>query len=381
MKYNILKSTLCIALIFNTFSCASEEVASQEEQQEEENVPQSKQEAAEHSLSGKADLPFDLCKRNGWYDDDECDWFCADHDPVCHAEPLGQAPSGEAARYPVVLMHGFNAGREGMWAFYRVEEALIDDGHTVYMAEVPAFASTQDRAEALAVQIDELLLHTGAPKVNLVAHSMGGLDARYLISGLGYGDRVASLSTISTPHRGSAVADVGMRLIPGAAEDIINGLATLWSATYNDFDSDADVKAALNSLSSREVESFNALYPNARGVYYQSWAGVSSVWGFNNSRDNEACEGMFLHHVGQSDVMNKQLVPMAAVLAPGASLTPNDGMVTVESAKWGEFKGCIPADHLDEVGQPLRERADKHTGFDHVRFYRNLVFELAQEGF
>ena len=346
------------------------------------NAPMTKQEAAEHRQSGKADLPFDLCKKNGWYDDDECDWFCSDHDPVCHAEPLGPEPRGDATRYPIVLLHGFNAGREGSWSFHRVEEALEADGHEVYAAEVHAFASTKTRATALASQIDALLEGShGAGKVNLVAHSMGGLDARYLVGALGYGDRVASVTTISSPHHGSAVADVALRLLPEPADDLISDLATIWSTTFNTMEEDADVRAALTSLSTEEMRRFNAEVEDDPRVYYQSWAGVSSVLGLNNAKDESACEGLLLRHPGQSDVMNKLLLPMAAILAPGLSLTPNDGMSTVESAKWGVFQGCIPADHYDEIGQIAHDAPDPHTGFDHVRFYRNLAMDLAKRGY
>ena len=44
----------------------------------------------------------------------------------------------------------------------------------------------------------------------------------------------------------------------------------------------------------------------------------------------------------------------AAILSEDVlSPEPNDGLVTVTSATWGTFLGCIPADHLDEVGQLL----------------------------
>jgi triacylglycerol lipase len=80
------------------------------------------------------------------------------------------------------------------------------------------------------------------------------------------------------------------------------------------------------------------------------------------------------------DHMSKLLWPSAALVA-GNSLTLNDGMVTVDHAKWGEFRGCIPADHLDQVGQIKHDDADDSTGFDHIRFYRNLAFDLAILGF
>ena len=51
-----------------------------------------------------------------------------------------------------------------------------------------------------------------ARKVNIIAHSMGGLDARYAIAKLGLADRVASLVTIGTPHLGTPLANLGARL-------------------------------------------------------------------------------------------------------------------------------------------------------------------------
>jgi len=74
-------------------------------------------------------------------------------------------------------------------------------------------------------------------------------------------------------------------------------------------------------------------------------------------------------------------VPGAAFVAHGWELRPNDGMATVESAKWGNFRGCIPADHLDEVGQVGHHGKLRWTGFDHLRFYRNVAFDLAAQGF
>jgi hypothetical protein len=79
--------------------------------------------------------------------------------------------------------------------------------------------------------------------------------------------------------------------------------------------------------------------------------------------------------------MSLLVAPFTATVAHGTALDPNDGLVTVESAKWGTFLGCIPADHADEVGQVSHKKGDLVTGFDHKRFYRNLVFDLSRKGF
>src|SRR6185295_1663942 len=75
--------------------------------------------------------------------------------------------------------------------------------------------TSEVRAQAIAKQIDTILARTGKAKVNLVGHSQGGLDARILASpnGLKYGDRIASVTTVATPHRGTKVADAALGLL------------------------------------------------------------------------------------------------------------------------------------------------------------------------
>ncbi len=342
----------------------------------------SKSDAAQATQEGKADFSFDLCERKGWYGDGECDWFCPKRDTDCDLAPLGPDPQGLATRFPIVLAHGFDASPTNRWGFNGVAQALEADGHIVEVASVPPYNSPEVRAMFLADHVDAVLERTGAEKVNIIAHSMGGLDTRVLVSGMGYGDRVASVTTISSPHRGTAVADVALGLVPGAADTAIDALAKAWGRSFSDVAEDTDVRAALSALAEKNAPAFDADYPADGRVFYQSWAGVSSVFGIHNPKDSGACEGKMLVHDGASaDKMDPTLVPMAALTAHGTRLLPNDGMATVESAKYGKFQGCIPADHLDEVGQPGDTGADKHTGFDHLRFYRNISFDLAQLGF
>ena len=56
-------------------------------------------------------------------------------------------------------------------------------------------------------------------------------------------------------------------------------------------------------------------------------------------------------------------------------------MVSVDSAKWGNFRGCIPADHYDVIGQMARISADPVTGFDAPRFYEWVISDLAERGY
>ncbi|MGK0359211.1 MAG: triacylglycerol lipase [Bradymonadia bacterium] len=345
----------------------------------DEGGPANKSEAAAAVDAGKADWSLDWCERSGWYGDGECDWFCPRRDVDCDADVLGPDPQGDPLRYPVVLAHGFDASPANRWGYYRVAEALEADGHRVIIAQVPPYHAVTERAAHLARFVDTAL--EDAARVNIIAHSMGGLDSRHVISQLGYGDRVASLTTISTPHRGSAVADVALALMPGILDEAVNALAGAWGRTYSDVSDDADLRAAMFDISLSAAADRNAATPDVDGVYYQSWAGVSAVLGLHNGKDAAACDGLGLADAGNPDKMHASLVAVAAFTAGGIARRPNDGMVTVLSAKWGVFQGCIPADHLDEVGQPQHDTADENTGFDHVRFYRNVAFNLAAQGF
>jgi triacylglycerol lipase len=266
-------------------------------------------------------------------------------------------------------------------SFFKVPEALRADGHTVFTPSLPPFDSVAVRSASLATQIDAALADSGAEKVNLIAHSMGGLDARAVVSTLGYGDRVASVTTIATPHRGSAVADVILGLLPGDADEALNAIGDVFASTFSDFSSNSHVREALTALAESEANGFNAATPDDPRVFYQSWTGVASVLGIPNPADVDACEGTLKTFQGRAYKMEALLVKSAAFVAHGTELLPNDGLVRVESGKWGTFRGCLPASHLSELGQVSLTRPDPRTGFDHLRFYRNIAFELSAKGF
>ena len=371
---------LLLTLTLVTNGCGDDSAEeNQAEPVQEDDLPQEKTDAADLTNQGKGDFSLDICKAREWYDDGECDWFCPRRDADCNAEPLGPEPSGRAAKYPIILAHGFMGSPTNLWAFLDVKEALEADGNIVYEGEVPPFHSPAVRAERLAPTIDLALSETGADKVNIIAHSMGGIDSRYLISTLGYGDRVASLTTISSPHRGTNIADTALGLTPEFADPAIDALLKMVGRTFSEEADMVNLRASLEGIAVANMETFNQNNPNDDRVFYQSWAGMSSILGFRNKGIDEACEGQMLLHQGTYDRTDALLwigVPFVA----GIPAVPHDGMSTVEAARWGEFHGCIPADHLDEVGQ-LDGEPDLDTGFDHIRFYRNVTAGLADRGF
>jgi triacylglycerol lipase len=287
------------------------------------------------------------------------------------------APSTSATppvAYPLILAHGFiSSAAEGFDA--AIVTVLEQDGHRVFRTEVPPIASVLLRAQALATQVDAVLAETGADKVHLIAHSMGGLDCRALISGLGYADRVASLTTISTPHRGSALADVGLGLSNalGLEDEVLDLLSVLVFGVEGA--DDPNLRAAMIDLAESNAETFNARYPDAPGVYYQSWAGLSNVAAIEKSNDESACVGA-PGAVLQLPEVRDRLRPLFVATAPVVAhfrFDANDGVVTVNSARWGRFRGCVPADHFDET----ESFTDPDTGFSLQQFYRDVARELA----
>ena len=210
--------------------------------------------------------------------------------PGTPTSPGTPAPVKLGAPYPVVLMHGMSGfgqlelGPIGITYFDGIVEDLTKRGESVYVTVVPPYDTSAARAHALSKQIDDILKKTGKAKVNLVGHSQGGMDARVLASaaGLGYGDRIASVTTVATPHRGSKVADVVLGLLKDVPHDVIDTvtgqLLTLIEKTAFELQSDPHLRAQLLELSEQHMRDvFNPQYQDAPGVLYMSYAGRTNL--------------------------------------------------------------------------------------------------------
>ena len=265
----------------------------------------------------------------------------------------------ETTRFPIVLVHGWTGfDRIGpLEYFYEVPETLESHGYSVFVAQLDPYNSIEVRAEQLAVEVDEALRNGRAREVNLIAHSQGGLDSRQLITNLGYGDRVSSLTTIATPHRGTPLCDVALGLLPGAGEAALSGLLNLLGATA--VGSESDAEASFASMTEDYVQNvFNPATPDDPRVSYISWTGRTCLYGIS-------CDDV-------CDIEIRWSYDIIYALAGD-----NDGIVPVSSASWGDYRGEVPADHFDEVGQLFGVTNDS---FDHRAFYLERARDLAAEG-
>jgi triacylglycerol lipase len=224
-------------------------------------------------------------------------------------------------RAPIVLVHGllgFDRVRVGPLTLLRyfpgIEDALTAAGHRV---AVPSLSKTRGVARRAAELKRFVLERFPGEMVHVIAHRMGGLDSRYMISRLGMDDRVLSLTTVGTPHRGSTFADWGIRRLSRSVKPFLH----FWGVPTEAFD----------DLTTEACARFNEQTPDAPGVRYYSVAG--------------ACP--------------QQLVPWpwwpATILSPEGG--PNDGVVSVASAEWGEGIEVWDADHMNLVNRPTPRAA------------------------
>jgi triacylglycerol lipase len=243
---------------------------------------------------------------------------------------------------PIVLVHGL-CGFDRLYAFRRpvidyfrgVRERLEAAGNRVLTACVRPTSGVAERALDLKRFIERSV--PGGP-VHIIGHSMGGLDARYMIAKLSMESRVRSLTTIGTPHRGTTFADWGVRHFGRLLAPFL-GLAGVPYQAFFD-------------LTTESCQEFNEIVPDVPGVRYFAVAGRCDT-------DLVGTEWMLPHRIVSR--------------AEG----PNDGVVSVASATWGEHTEVWPGDHLNLVNWPnrlaLRRGVWRQLAPDYGRIVRRLA--------
>ncbi len=109
----------------------------------------------------------------------------------------------DAARPAVLLVHGYMCNRAS-WRHW-VLDGLPSAWNVATVNLEPVYAPVEDHAESLHAAVQKLLADSGAERVTLVCHSMGGLVARAYLRAIGH-DLVARVVTIDTPHHGTVFA-------------------------------------------------------------------------------------------------------------------------------------------------------------------------------
>ncbi|MCG3120201.1 MAG: hypothetical protein ALAOOOJD_02826 [bacterium] len=250
-------------------------------------------------------------------------------------------------RYPIILAHGitrpdylvdfmvrklnlqdFSHAYDKFHYFKGIASYLKQHGFAVYHTSVSFAADVETRAKDLAKALQKILADTGQAKVHIIAHSMGGLDARHMIVNHGMAESVATLTTLGTPHLGASAADWYIESgrwnkIFNALGKVINleGFKSLTTAACRAFNDDACAAEAANA------------------VIYQTYA---------------SCQKRELTFLPFQK--NWQIIY--------AREGDNDGLVSVQSQKWEarlvakngatktirQYDFPMPADHVNQMG-------------------------------
>lgn len=260
-------------------------------------------------------------------------------------------------KYPILLVHGVFFRDSRFFNYWgRIPEALTKNGADIFYGNQPSAASVADCAQALTERIQEILRQTGSDKINIIAHSKGGLDCRYAMAFCGAAPYVASLTTINTPHRGCKFADYLLNMIPQSAQ--LQVAETYNKALQKLGESDADFMAAVNDLTSVRCLELDKAMPMPDGVFCRSVG----------SKLNRASGGKFplnftYHLVCYFD---------------GA----NDGLVGEESFQWGPNYTFLQTEWPSGIshGDMIDLNRYNLPGFDVREFYVHLVNDLRQRG-
>lgn len=292
--------------------------------------------------------------------------------PADVSVPVGAEPA-PGTGVGVVLAHGLGGTVDSFDP--AIVAALQAEGYYVLRDSVPGVDSVAVRAKALADQLDKFVAEKKLASVHIIAHSMGGLDSRYLLSTLKRGRVVKSLTTLSTPHRGSPLADIALGItdhLTVSQEDAILALTEFLGPDVTS----AQLDRALKDLAEANAPAFNAANPDASGVAYFSYAGFSTLFGLGNSNGDVQCAAPGAT-VPEPSSLPGLLRLAGPIVAGGTDLRPHDGVVPVDSARWTGFLGCIPADHLDMTRAGAKDAAD--LDLELVPFYKQLVARVAKK--
>ncbi|ORY62991.1 Alpha/Beta hydrolase protein [Pseudomassariella vexata] len=263
-------------------------------------------------------------------------------------------------KHPIVLAHGLLGFAElrvaGRWLpavqYWRgISDALAANGVEVITTTVPPSGSIEQRAEKLGEEIARV---AQGKSVNIVAHSMGGLDARHMISHLRPKDvNVVSLVTVASPHHGSAFADYLIEEIgPDRLPSLFKFVHGLGMET-----------GAFSQLTQKYMSNdFNPKTPNDPDVRYFSYGAMMGR--------PPILSPFRLSHTVLNDLEG-----------------PNDGLVSVKSSKWGDYKGTlVQVSHMDLINWTNRLRwtfrrmVGKDPTFNAIAFYLDIADMLAKEG-
>lgn len=255
--------------------------------------------------------------------------------------------------YPIVLVHGLAMkSLPVLRAFGRIDSVLRGQGYTVFVSRIDGFGAVETNAAQLKEEIESILSRTGAEKVNVIAHSKGGLDAKYMITSLGMAERVASLTTLCTPHAGTPIASFILRFPP-----FLLRLAAFWIDLF------------YRAAGDRHPDSLTACRQLQRsGDNAEETPGSVFCQSFSSAITDREKHTDFV--MGIPALLSRIIEKNSAT----------DGLVPRDSAVFGQYRGdCIDGSvsHTEIIDFMVRNKYRERI----FAFYLKLCEELASMGF
>lgn len=257
-------------------------------------------------------------------------------------------------KYPIVLVHGIALKDfKFVKSFGEIDRILKIQGHIVYKANTDGFGSIKSNAELLKEEILKILEKENVDKVNIIAHSKGGLDSKYMIQHLDMEEHVASLTTLCTPHKGSPIASNILKL-PKFITKFIAFWINFWYRLFGDKHPDSyQACLDLQRVNSIEEETFNV----SSKVYCQSFSTE-----MKDSKDDfiMSIPLMFSRYFEKDQ--------------------SSDGLVPLDSTYFGEYKGSAFSESVShsEIVDFMVNRKKKDKIY---MFYSSLCEDLVNMGY
>ncbi len=261
-------------------------------------------------------------------------------------------------KYPILMLHGIFFRDFKYFDYWgRVPKELIINGARVFYGEQQSSASVYSCGDEVARKIREIVKTTGAEKVNIIAHSKGGLDARAAMTDPEIAGMVASLTTINTPHRGCEFADYLLHKTSEKQQKIVAGAYNAALKKAGDYA--PDFIGGCSNLTREFCADFNSKVKDPEGVYIQSYGSA-----LKNHRGGKFPLNLTYNFVGMFD-------------------GKNDGLVGEASFPWGsDFHMLTPSGNRGiSHGDMIDLNRENIPGFDVREFYVQLVADLKKKGF
>lgn len=270
---------------------------------------------------------------------------------------LNEFPEPEIVdlKYPVLLCHGYGAIASLVKPSPLYDVALLLRTHNIlaFAPNIVPYAKIETRAKSWVKLINELTDDIPGGKVNIVAHSMGGLDMRYALSKLDIARNVSSFTTVSTPHHGTSLAELTLKTPEAIRDKLADFLDWMGDRIYPHTKSDSVASAA--QLTRTYInEQFNPAITDVDDIPYYSY---TSAVGKGTQEPIRVIARYQNKHIYENE-------------------GPNDGMVSVESATWGEHIKTSKLSHLEQMNMRIKD--DRKPLFQ--EFWLDLVKMLEAKG-